>query len=493
MVEYCLEIQNISKAFPGVKALDKVSFKVKKGTVHALIGENGAGKSTLMKIVAGIYGPDEGKIIFNGQELTAFSAEKSLEVGISMVHQELTPIPYMTVAENINLGQEPKGRVFVNEKALNEQAEKALSFIGESINPRAKMKDLSTAQTQIVEIAKAISRKVTLIIMDEPTSALTEREVEKLFEVINRLKKEGISFVYITHRLEEIFEIADEVTVLRDGQVVGTGKISDFSEDDLIKMMVGREISQFFPKLEVETGKVALSIKNFSLEGKFEDISFDLHVGEILGLAGLVGAGRSELMESIFGIVPPDSGEIYKYGEKITIKSPEDAIRHGLAFVTEDRKLTGLFLPLSVLDNMVMPNLEKYLVMGFVSDKLAATDCEEMRKRLDIKTPTLRQIIRNLSGGNQQKVLLARWLLTNPDILILDEPTKGIDVGTKTEIHRLMSVLAKEGKAIIMISSEMPEVLGMSDRIIVMHDGRITGVVQKEEATQEKIMEFAIS
>lgn len=493
MTEFCLEVQDVSKAFPGVKALDKANFKVKKGTVHALIGENGAGKSTLMKIVAGIYSPDEGKVVFNGKELTTFSAEKSLEAGISMVHQELTPIPYMTVAENINLGQEPKGKFFVNEKELNEQAKKALSFLGENINPKTKMKDLSTAQMQIVEIAKAISRKTNLIIMDEPTSALTEREVEKLFGVINRLKKEGISFVYITHRLEEIFEIADEVTVLRDGQLVGTGKITDFSNDDLIKMMVGREISQFFPKLEAEVGEVTLSVKNFSLKGKFKDISFDLHTGEILGFAGLVGTGRSELMESIFGIVPPDSGEIYKYGKKITINSPEDAIRHGLAFVTEDRKLTGLFLPLSVLDNMVMPNLEKYLVMGFVSDRLATSDCEEMRKRLDIKTPTIRQIVRNLSGGNQQKVLLARWLLINPDILILDEPTKGIDVGTKTEIHRLMSVLAKEGKAIIMISSEMPEVLGMSDRIIVMHDGKITGVVQKEEATQEKIMELAIS
>jgi len=491
--EYVLEMVNISKSFPGVRALNKIDFRVKKGTIHALVGENGAGKSTLMKILIGMYRPDEGEIIFDGKKFLHLDVAEALRLGISMVHQELTPIPYMTVAENIGLGREPGGKVFVNDKELNEKAKEALKHLGEEIDPKKKMRDLSTAQIQIVEIAKAVSRNVSLIIMDEPTTALTKKEVENLFRLIRKLREQGISFVYISHRLEEIFEIADEVTVLRDGQLMGTGKIGDFDKETLIKMMVGREITQFFPKIQVDIGDVILEVKNLSLKGKFHDISFEVRRGEILGIAGLVGSGRSELMQSIFGVIPPDRGEIYKNKQRINIRSPEDAIRHGIAFLTEDRKRSGLFLPLSVLDNMVMPNLEKFEKWFFVSDRLAYAACEKLRKELDIKTPTLYQIVRNLSGGNQQKVVLARWLMRDAEILILDEPTKGIDVGAKAEIHHLMSRLAEQGRAIIMISSEMPEILGMSDRILVMHDGRITGVLDRKEADQEKVMALALS
>lgn len=491
--EYILEMINISKSFPGVKALDEVTFRVRKGTVHALIGENGAGKSTLMKILIGVYHPDEGEIIFLGRKSSRFDVAEALRLGIAMVHQELTPIPHMTVAENIGLGREPRGKLFVNDKVLNEKAKEALEYLGETINPKVKMRNLSTAQVQIVEIAKALSRNASLIVMDEPTTALTKKEVENLFQLIRKLKNSGVSFIYITHRLEEVFEIADEVTVLRDGRLVGTGEIANFNKEMLVRMMVGREISQFFPKVQADIGEPVFAVKNFSLKGKFYNVTFEVRRGEILGIAGLVGAGRSELMQSIFGILPPDTGEIYKNGRKINIRSPEDAIRQGIALLTEDRKLTGLFMPLTVLDNIIMPSLEKYEKNFFVSDRLASVACEHLRRELNIKTPTLFQIVRNLSGGNQQKVVLARWLMRDAEILILDEPTKGIDVGAKADIHHLMSMLAQQGKAIIMISSEMPEVLGMSDRILVMHDGRITGILSREEATQEKVMTLAIS
>jgi len=491
--EYILEMENISKSFPGVHALNNVNLKVKKGTVHALMGENGAGKSTLMKILIGIYRPDHGIIKFKGKEMKFRSTYDALQVGISMIHQELSPVPYMTIAENIFLGRESTyGKSFwINDKDMIDKTTKLLNQLKISLDPRMKMKELSTAYTQMVEIAKAISYNSELIIMDEPTSAITEREVEHLFEIIEWLKKKGVSIIYITHKMDEIFKIADEVTVLRDGNYIGTHSINEITKEKLIEMMVGREIKQLFPKEDTEIGEVLLEIKNFTREGKFYDINLKVHKGEILGIAGLMGAGRSEIMESLFGIKKPDKGEIYIRGKRVYINSPEDAIKHKLAFLTEDRKLTGLFLPLTVRDNIFISNINNYISKMLINSKKVNKDCQEQVKRLNIKTPSLDQIVNNLSGGNQQKVLIARWLLTNPDILILDEPTRGIDVGAKAEIHRMMSQLAKQGKAIIMISSELPEIIGMSDRILVMHEGRITGELKRNEATQERIISYA--
>ncbi|WP_341472335.1 sugar ABC transporter ATP-binding protein [Fonticella tunisiensis] len=486
-------MKNISKTFPGVRALNNVQLKVKKGTVHALMGENGAGKSTLMKILIGMYRPDGGTIKFKGKEVKFKSTHDALQAGISMIHQELSPVPYMTIAENIFLGRESlyKKTFWVNDREMERKTEELLKQLEISLNPKMKMKELSTAYTQMVEIAKAISYNSELIIMDEPTSAITEREVEHLFKIIEWLKKKGVSIIYISHKMDEIFKIADEITVFRDGSYVDTCSVKNITKEKLIEMMVGREITQLFPKEEAEIGKVLLEIKNFTRAGKFYDINLKVRKGEILGLAGLMGSGRSEIMESLFGVVKADKGEIYIKGKQVHINSPADAIKHKLAFLTEDRKISGLFLPLSVKDNMYISSINNYIEKLFINSKKVNKDCEEEVKLLNIKTPGLDQIVNNLSGGNQQKVLIARWLLTDPDILILDEPTRGIDVGAKAEIHRLMSKLAKQGKAIIMISSELPEILGMSDRIVVMHEGKITGELTRKEATQEKIMSYA--
>ncbi|WP_425283838.1 sugar ABC transporter ATP-binding protein [Lihuaxuella thermophila] len=486
-------MENISKEFPGVKALDKIRLKVKKGTVHALMGENGAGKSTLMKIIFGMYTPDSGTMKFKGKELKLSGPKDALDQGISMIHQELSPVPYMTVAENIFLGREPVyGKTgWVNTKKMIEDTRKLLQSLQIHVDPTAKMNDLSIANMQMVEIAKAVSYHADLIIMDEPTSAITEKEVEHLFEIIRSLKKKRVSIIYISHKMDEIFKICDEITVLRDGQYIGTQAAGELNQDLLIQMMVGREIKQVFHKEKAEIKEVALSVKNLSRAGKFSNVSFEVRKGEILGIAGLMGSGRTELIESIFGIHPPTSGEIYLHGNRVKIHSPADAIRHKMALLTEDRKLTGAFLPLSVRDNMTISSLDRFIKYGLVHSKSVKKACDEQIERLNIKTPNLNQLILNLSGGNQQKVLLARWLLNDPDVLILDEPTRGVDVGAKSEIHKLMSKLAREGKAIIMISSELPEILGMSDRIIVMHEGNKKGELTREEASQEKILELA--
>ena len=491
--EYILEMENITKEFPGVKALDQIQFKVKKGTVHGLMGENGAGKSTLMKILFGIYSADRGTVKYKGKELKLTGPKDALEQGISMIHQELSPVPYMTVAENIFLGREPVyGKTgFVNHKKLYDDTKELLQSLEIDIDPNTKMEDLSIANMQMVEIAMAVSYNADLIIMDEPTSAITDREVERLFAIIRSLKKKGVSIIYISHKMDEIFKICDEITVLRDGQYIATKTVDELDENTLIQMMVGREIKQVFRKEEAEIQDVVLSVKDLTREGKFEQVSFEVRRGEILGIAGLVGAGRTELIESIFGIEPPTSGEIYLYGKKVEIKEPADAIRYRMGLLTEDRKLTGAFLPLSVKENMSILNLDRFSTAGYISSKKVNQACQQQIERLNIKTPSLDQLIMNLSGGNQQKVLLARWLMSEPDILILDEPTRGIDVGAKAEIHRLMSKLAQEGKAIIMISSEMPEILGMSDRIMVMHEGRKKGELMREEASQERILELA--
>ena len=487
-----LVMEHISKAFPGVQALNDVQLTVRRGTVHALMGENGAGKSTLMKILIGMYIPDSGTINFAGKNVQIPDTETALKLGISMIHQELSPVPYMTVGENIFLGREPLGRMgFIDKRKMIADTKALLDRLEINIDPMTVMKTLSVANTQMVEIAKAISYDASLIIMDEPTSAITEREVAHLFRMISTLKSKGVAIVYITHKMDEVFQIADDVTVFRDGKHISTLPAAQTDKNLLISMMVGRELTNIFPKTDAPIGEIILSVRNLTRKGIVHDINFDLRRGEILGLAGLMGAGRTEVIEGIFGIKEIDSGEITVKGKRVTIKSPADAIKNGLALLTEDRKLTGIMGVLPVRDNMTIASLSSFVVNGLLNKRVIEDTCNREKGRLEIKTPTMDQTIRLLSGGNQQKVLVSRWLLTVPDILILDEPTRGIDVGAKSEIHRLMCQLANEGKAIIMISSELPEVLGMSDRVLVMHNGRIGGEFQRKDATQENIMRAA--
>ena len=490
--ELLLRMTGISKAFPGVQALDDVHLDVEAGTVHALMGENGAGKSTLMKVLAGIYREDAGRIELSGKEVQVPDSATALGLGIAMIHQELSPVPAMTVAENIYLGREPLNRFKLVDKGLMEKNAKAVFDRWQiDIDPRRVMKTLSVAQMQMVEIAKAISTDVRLIIMDEPTSAITEREVEHLHRMIRSLRETGVAIIYITHKMDEVFKIADFVTVFRDGRHVATLPAAELDRQKLITLMVGRELTHLFPKEEVAIGEVVMSVRGLTRRGVIEDISFDLRRGEILGLAGLMGAGRTEVLEAIFGVTKVDAGTITINGEAIRIKEPADAIEAGMGLLTEDRKLTGIMGVLSVRDNMTIANLNRFSPGGILRKGQMEAACRAQRDALAIKTPSLAQLIKNLSGGNQQKVLVSRWLLTLPDVLMIDEPTRGIDVGAKSEIHRLMSGLAKEGKAILMVSSEMPEILGMSDRVLVMAGGRITAEFSRAEATQEKVLEAA--
>ncbi|CCE99640.1 sugar ABC transporter ATP-binding protein [Sinorhizobium fredii] len=491
--EYLLTAEGVRKEFPGVVALDDVEFKLKRGTVHALMGENGAGKSTLMKILAGIYHPDQGEVKLKGVGIQLKSPLDALENGIAMIHQELNLMPFMTVAENIWIRREPKNRFgFVDHGEMRRMTAKLFERLKINIDPEIEVRHLSVASRQMVEIAKAVSYESDVLIMDEPTSALTEREVAHLFEIIRDLRSQGIGIVYITHKMNELFEIADEFSVFRDGKYIGTHASSNVTRDDIIRMMVGREITQMFPKEEVPIGDVVLSVKNLTLNGVFQDVSFDVRAGEILGVAGLVGSGRSNVAETLFGVTPASSGTIAIDGKELVIDNPNTAIRNRMAFLTEDRKDTGCLLILDILENMQVAVLQdRFVKRGFVSEKAVTAACEEMSRKLRVKTPNLQERIENLSGGNQQKVLIGRWLLTNPHVLILDEPTRGIDVGAKAEIHRLVTELARNGVAVIMISSEMPEVLGMSDRIMVMHEGRVTGFLDRAEATQIKVMELA--
>ncbi len=492
--ENILEMRHVSKSFPGVKALKNVDITIRRGTVHALMGENGAGKSTLMKILYGIYHPDEGEVLFKGKPYIVRNPIDAIKSGISMIPQEISPVPNLSVASNVFLGKEilGKGLKFIHQKKIEKETASLFHDLGIDIDPTAMMGDISIANAQLVAIATAVSYNSDLIIMDEPTSALTEKEVEKLYSIIRNLKNEkNIAIIYISHKLDEIFHICDEVTVLRDGEFVGSDLIENFNKDRLISMMVGRDMEEYFHKEASKIGEVLLSVRNLGRTNIFRNVSFDLKRGEVLGVAGLMGAGRTELMEAIFGFVPYDEGELYFEGKKITIKTPIDAISHRIGFVTEDRKLTGLFLDLSIKDNMIMPDIASYLSKGLLNFKKIRTNCQNQRDSLMIKTPTLEQNIKFLSGGNQQKVLISRWLLTEPEILILDEPTRGIDVGAKAEIHRLIGELAKLGKSIIMVSSEMPEILAISDRIIVMHEGELSGELQRSEATQEKILQLA--
>jgi inositol transport system ATP-binding protein len=487
-----LRMTGISKAFPGVQALDDVHLDVEAGTVHALMGENGAGKSTLMKVLAGIYRADAGTIELAGKDVHIPDSATALNLGIAMIHQELSPVPAMMVAENIYLGREPVNRFkLVDKKQMIADAQAVFAKWQIDIDPRRVMNRLSVAQTQMVEIAKAISTDARLIIMDEPTSAITEREVEHLHRMIRSLRESGVAIIYITHKMDEVFKIADKVTVFRDGKHVATLPASELDRKKLITLMVGRELTQMFPKEHAEIGEVVMSVRGLTRHGVISDISFDLRRGEILGLAGLMGAGRTEVLEAVFGVSRVDAGEIVIMGKKVQIKAPSAAIEAGMGLLTEDRKLTGIMGVLSVRDNMTIANLPHFSPGGILRKRQMEKACQNQRQALAIKTPSLSQLVRNLSGGNQQKVLVSRWLMTLPDILMIDEPTRGIDVGAKAEIHRLMSGLAKEGKAILMVSSEMPEILGMSDRILVMAGGRITAELSREEATQEKILEAA--
>jgi inositol transport system ATP-binding protein len=489
--EYVLTMEGISKQFPGVRALSDVQLRTRKGTVHALMGENGAGKSTLMKCLIGIYAPDSGSITFKGERLNITNTNYALSKGISMIHQELSPIPQMTVAENIYLGREPTTWYgLVDMRKMNRMATELLDRLRIKIKPTAKMYELSIANTQLVEIAKAVSYDSDLIIMDEPTSAITEAEVEGLFNIIKSLREQGRAIIYISHKMDEIFKITDEVTVFRDGQYIGTDPTADLSHGKLIEKMVGRTLTDMFHKETVELGPVFLEVDNLSGKG-FRNVSFQVKRGEILGVAGLIGAGRTETMEGVFGVTRTHGGTIKVNGKQVTINQPADAIRHGMALLTEDRKLTGLYLNASVRENMFIANIKRYLLGPFVRFRKIEKDCSMMRDLMRIKTPNLMQLVKFLSGGNQQKVLISRWLLTEPDLLILDEPTRGIDVGAKSEIYRLMTEFVRSGKAIIMISSELPEILGMSDRIMVMHEGDKAGELSRAEATQEKILHLA--
>jgi inositol transport system ATP-binding protein len=491
--EYILEVSGVRKAFPGVVALDNVSFRVRPGSVHALMGENGAGKSTLMKIVAGVYIPDQGNMRLREQEIRLTSPLDALQNGIAMIHQELNLMPFMTVAENIWIRREPKNALgFIDHAELRDRTQSLFDELNIDIDPEIEIQNLSISNRQMVEIAKAVSYNSDVLIMDEPTSALTEHEVAHLFTIIRKLRDQGKGIVYITHKMNELFEIADEVSVFRDGKYIGTRRSAEVTRDDIIQMMVGREITQMFPKETVPIGKVRLSVKNLCLEGVFRDVSFDVRSGEILGFAGLIGSGRSNVAEAIFGVTPATSGTIQINGKDVVIDQPKTAASLGIAFLTEDRKDTGCFLKLDVLENMQMALIgRKYVKAGFVNQAQVTKDCEEMSAKLRVKTPSMAECVENLSGGNQQKVLIGRWLLTEPKILILDEPTRGIDVGAKAEIHKLITKLAGEGVAVIMISSELPEVLGMSDRVLVMHEGRVTGILDRAEADQVKIMDLA--
>jgi inositol transport system ATP-binding protein len=490
--DFLLRMEGIFKSFPGVKALDDVHLDVRPGSVHALMGENGAGKSTLMKILIGMYEPDAGTITLGGEPVEISDTAAAIRLGISMIHQELSPVPELQVHENIYLGREPlnrfglidKRRMIADTKALFERWQIA-------IKPRAVMKNLSVAETQMVEIAKAISYDSRLVIMDEPTSAITEREVEHLHRMIRSLRESGVAIIYITHKMDEVFKISDDVTVFRDGRHVATRPAAELDRQKLIALMVGRELTHMFPKEHAEIGEVVMSVRGLTRKGKLEDITFDIHRGEILGLAGLMGAGRTEVLEAVFGVEKIDAGEITINGKSVSIREPADAIAHGLGLLTEDRKLTGIMGVLSVGDNMTVASLDRFSPRGWLQKRRMNVACQRQREALAIKTPTLAQLIKLLSGGNQQKVLVSRWLLTTPDILMIDEPTRGIDVGAKAEIHRLMSTLAQEGKAILMVSSELPEILGMSDRVLVMHEGRISGEFSRDEVTQEKIMTAA--
>ncbi|MBQ1466090.1 MAG: sugar ABC transporter ATP-binding protein [Eubacteriaceae bacterium] len=500
MSEYLLEMTDISKAFPGVQALDKACLRLRPGTVHALMGENGAGKSTLMKCLFGVYTRDSGNILYNGEPLVVHNTHDALTKGIAMVQQELQPIPDRSIAENIYCGKYPVKRFlglkFVDHKKMYEDTQELLDRLNMPFDAKQKLGTLSASQMQLVEIAKAVSNNAKVVIMDEPTSSLSLKEVDTLFDIIRTLRDQGCGIIYISHKMQEILEISDEVTIMRDGQYIGTWPASELSTDDIITRMVGRELTNLYPPKISDPGEVAFEVTDFtSIDPRsFRDVSFSVRKGEILGVGGLVGAQRTELMEAIFGLRSHTTGEIKLHGRTIKIASPTDAISNGIALLTEDRRGSGIFGVLSVEDNISVASLRDYLKFRtFLDEKKLASLTEDNIGKLSIKTPSTKTQIQNLSGGNQQKVIVSRWLAKDPDILIMDEPTRGIDVGAKYEIYCIIRDLAREGKSIIMVSSEMGELIGVADRIMVMCDGRVSGFVTGDDMNQEKIMELAVS
>ena len=491
--EYILEMVDICKSFPGVKALENVNLKLKRGTVHALMGENGAGKSTLMTVLMGMYVPDSGRVVYDGREISRYTQGQAIGMGITMVHQELSYIPYMTVAENMFLGREILRNGMIDKNAMCEKAKELLARVGVSLDPRVLMKDLSVSERQMVEIAKCVSYNAKIVIMDEPTSAITDKEVERLFAVLNDLKAKGVAIIYISHKMDEVLKISDEVTILRDGTFIDTFSTENINIDQIIVAMVGRELSQVYPEKRNKIGEQVFKVKGLKREGVFHDISFSLRKGEILGFAGLMGAGRTEIMRAIYGIDKLDEGELYIRDEKITIRHPGDAIKNKIGLVNEDRKGVGLVLPMSIKKNLTLSNLNKYFDGIVVGNKKEAELADKMMELLAIKAPSKEQLVQNLSGGNQQKVVLGKLLLDEAEILIMDEPTRGIDVGAKAEIYKLICELAEEGKAVIVVSSEMPELLGLCDRIIVLHEGEMMGEVRREDFNQETLMKWAFA
>lgn len=499
MAEYKLELRGVSKSFPGVKALDHVQLAVRPGSVHALMGENGAGKSTLMKCLFGIYRMDEGEIYLDGQKVDIKNPDEAMAHGVAMVHQELQPVLARSVAENMYLGRFPVHKIgplkVIDHKRMNEETEKWLKELGLEYNVKAPLSSLSIGQMQMIEIAKAVSHDAKVIIFDEPTSSLSDREVEFLFKVMNDLRDRGVAMIYISHKMDEIKRISDDITIMRDGTYVGTWSCSELSTDQIIAKMVGRELTNIYPEKQHEIGEVIMEVEGLSSihEKSFRDVSFSIRKGEILGFGGLVGAQRTELMEGIFGIRHLAKGKIKVHGREVSIRRPKDAMDNGIGMITEDRRGNGIFGCLSIKDNVGISVYNKNLEAGIVLNHKAINKIvDDSIKRLSIKTPSMQEHISNLSGGNQQKVIISRWLANDPDILIMDEPTRGIDIGAKHEIYEIMEKLAEQGKAIIMISSEMPELLGMADRVYVMCNGKLTGEInRREEMTQENVMSFA--
>jgi ribose transport system ATP-binding protein len=493
--EVLLRMEGVYKSFPGVQALSDARFELRYGEVHALVGENGAGKSTLMKILGGIYHMDAGQVYLEGRAVEIHSPRMAQDLGISIIHQELNLMPHLTIAQNIFIGREPRSKIsfLMDDKTTNQQAENLFKLLNLQLDPTTKVSDLTVAKQQMVEIAKALSYNAKILVMDEPTAALTDTEIEELFGVIRQLREKGVGIVHISHRLEELKQISDRVTVMRDGKYIDTLQTQAAPINQIISLMVGRIIYESAPELpENPSQEVVLEVRNLNSGKLLKDVSFSLKRGEILGFAGLMGAGRTEVARAIFGADPYDSGEIYVKGQRVHIKSPGDAVSQGVGYLSEDRKRYGLALGMDVKENVAMAAMKKFLSwLGWVDFKRTAARGSEMVKALNIKTPSLDQKVQFLSGGNQQKVVVGKWLTADTDILIFDEPTRGIDVGAKSEIYKLLNDLAHQGKAIIMISSELPEVLRMSHRVVVMCEGRVTGVLNASEATQESIMKFA--
>ena len=483
-----IQMRDISKSFGGVHALKGVQLTIYPGEVHAILGENGAGKSTLIKTITGVHQPDSGEIELNGEVVNFANPREAQQQGIAAIYQEPSLFPDLSIAENILVGRQPVRGGRISWRQMNRIASDLLDRLHVKLNPRTKARNLSVAQQQMVEIARALSVDAKVLIMDEPTSSLTSNEVEELFNITRKLRDEGTAVIFISHRLEELFALADRVTTLRDGEYVGTRTLADVTTDELIQMMVGRKLDELFPKQDVERGEVVLEVENLTVPGAFADVSFTLHAGEILGMSGLVGAGRTDVACAIFGVKPAAAGRIVVEGKQVTITNPQTAMALGISYVPEDRKNHGLVLPMAIGDNITLPVINEFAVYGWLNRKKEKATALESSKKLEVKAYGIEQKAQELSGGNQQKVVLAKWLNTNPRILILDEPTRGIDVGTKAAVHHLMSSLAAEGMAILMISSELPEILGMSDRILVMHEGHITGEFERGAATQEKLM-----